>query len=433
MSSFIKDVSKVGISKIAIIIFSIGRSIITARWLGPEINGTIAALAVYPSLFMTFGSLGISQSATYFIGKGKYTEQSIKTGIFQIWIFTTILSLLVCFCLIRYFSNSGKDLFLVALAITPIPFTLFNTYNSGIFLGKSQIGAFNKINWIPSAFIFLFTVLLVTILPMDISGAMLASITGPLIMFFILLFRNRFIEAFSFRFDWNIIKSLFSLGIVYALAYLIINLNYKSGIVLLDKLSTPYELGIYSKGENITEYLWQIPMLLSTVVFSRSASSKNALEFSKKVARLLRLSIIAVGLGSIVLVILARYIVLILFGNSFIESTDVLRILIPGVLLLTFFKVLNMDLAGKGKPWVSLKAMVPALLLNIVMNFLFIPEYGALGAATSSTLSYSFAALLFLYFYSKETGLSVKEILSFSINDFQIVIKGIKNFLNIQK
>src|SRR5690606_37089712 len=123
----------------------------------------------------------------------------------------------------------------------------------------------------------------------------LASVGAPLFMSIILLFKNKFLNAFSLQYNWNIIKSMLSLGIVYAISLLVINLNYKTDIIILDELSTAYELGIYSKGSAITQYLWQIPMIFSPIVFARSAVSKNSQDFSFKVAQLLRLSFIAIG------------------------------------------------------------------------------------------------------------------------------------------
>lgn len=429
MSSFFKDVSSVGLSKLLIIVFSLGSGIITARWLGPEGSGTIAALTVYPSLFLTFGSLGISQSTTHFIGKGQFSEQRIKTAITQIWFFTTIVSVVISSLLIYFLSSSGYNLLWVFLAILPIPFTLFNTYNSGIFLGKNQIGIYNKINWQPKAISFLAIVLLVIVFPLHIEGVLLASVAGPVFMFFLLLFKNDFIHAFSFKFDWKIIKSLLSLGVVYAVALLIINLNYKIDVILLDKLSTQFSTGIYAKGVAITDFLWEIPMLLSTIVFARSASAKDELQYSIKVAQLLRLSIIAIGLGSIALILFARIIILLMYGEEFVKSTEVIQLLMPGVLLLTIFKVLNMDLAGKGKPLVSMKAMIPAVILNIILNVLFIPQFGANGAAISSTISYTFAALLFLHFYSKEVKLPIKYILHYTKADFLPIETALKRIL----
>lgn len=429
MSSFVKDVFSVGFSKILVIAFSLGTGIITARWLGPEGNGIIATLAVYPSLFLTFGSLGISQSATHFIGTGKYSEQLIKTSITQIWFLTTIFSVVTSFLLIRFFSNSGNNLLWVVLSILPIPFTLFNKYNSGIFLGKNQIGVYNRINWLPKAVSFLSIALLIVVLNLNISGALMASIAGPLFMFILLLFKNQFIMAFSFQFNLEVIRSMLSLGIIYAVALLIINLNYKLDVILLDKFSTAYYTGIYSKGVAIADFLWEIPMLLSTIIFARSANAKNGIQFSYKVAQLLRVSILAIGMGTIVLFILAKYIILLMYGKEFVQSTQVIQLLLPGVLLLTIFKVLNMDLAGKGKPWISMKAMLPAVILNVVLNLILIPKYAANGAALASTISYIFAAILFLHFYSRETKISILDIFRYSRNDFLPIQQAIKKIV----
>ena len=102
MASFLKDVFQIGVSKILMIICGLGTSVISARYLGPENNGIIAALLVYPSLFMSIGSLGIRQSSTYFLGREIYSEDQIKSSIANIWILTSILSLVVCYFLITY-------------------------------------------------------------------------------------------------------------------------------------------------------------------------------------------------------------------------------------------------------------------------------------------------------------------------------------------
>lgn len=426
MSSFISDVIRVGISNFLIIAFGLTTSIITARYIGPEGNGIIAALLVYPSLFMSFGSLGIRQSTTYFLGKNIFSEEQIKTAITQIWMITTIFSIVSSFILIRYFSNSGENTTLVILALLPIPFSLFNTYNSGIFLGKNDIKTFNKINWIPGLVALFGTIVFVIIFKLDIAGALLASIGAPLFMSAILLFKNNFLRVFSYKYDWKIIKSMLSLGIVYAVSLLVINLNYKTDIIILDELSTPYELGIYSKGSGITQYLWQIPMIFSTIVFARSAVSKNSKAFSLKVTQLLRLSFIAIGIGGIVLYFLSDLIIVGMYGEEFRGSISVLNYLLPGVLILTIYKVMNMDLAGRGKPWISMKAMLPALVLNILLNIWLIPSMGANGAAASSTVSYSFAGLLFLFFYSKEVSIPIRTIVCFKRSDLDPIRNMIK-------
>ena len=430
MSSFLKDLASVTLSKGGVVLFSLAQSIIIARLLGPELNGLIATLIVYPSLFMVVGSLGVRQSTAYYIAKGIYEEEKIKTAVSQIWIISSILSVVASFVLIIFFSNSGDNLLLVILAISPIPFALFNTYNSGVYLGKNSIQAFNKVNWLPPFFVLLATLLLVVLLNLSVVGAMIAMIFGPLAMSIIMLTINDFYKAFSFKIDIKIVKSLLSLGIVYAIALVIINLNYRLDVILIDKLSTKYETGIYSKGAGIVEYLWEIPMLLSTIIFARSANASDSLIFSKKVCQLLRLSLIIISVCCIILAYFAPFIFKILFGNEFLPSSEVMRILIPGVILLTVFKVLNMDMAGRGKPWISLKAMLPALVLNVILNFIWIPEHGANGASLASTVSYSLAAFIFLFVYSNEAKISIREILTYKKNDFLTLRNMTNNFLS---
>jgi O-antigen/teichoic acid export membrane protein len=422
MKSFIKDLASVGFSKVLIIVFGLLNTIIIARLLTPAANGVISALSVYPSLFMTIGSMGIRQSTTYFVGQKMYSMDEIKKAVVSIWFFTSVLSVIICFLLIYFFSSNGSDITLVILAVAAIPFSLFNTYSSGIFLGQNNIQGYNRINWVPIFITFLSNLVLVWGLGANIKGALLAILLGNLAITIILIFKDNFFRFFSFNFNVKLIKEMLSLGIIYAISLLIISLNYKLDIILLDKLSNNYQIGIYSKGASLMEYLWQIPMLLSTIIFSRSANSKDGKNFSYKVASLLRISFVLVGIASVFLFILAPYIIVLLFGKGFLESVTPLRLMLPGVLLMTIVKVLYVDLAGKGNLWGAIKSMSIGLVINVVLNVILIPDYGANGAAFSSAVSYSIASILFLIDYSKAVAIPIAAILKFNTEDKKIFL-----------
>ncbi len=429
MSNFFKDLASVGLSKILIIVFGLLNTVLIARLLGPTANGVIGSLSVYPTLFMTIGSLGIRQSATYFVGQKMYGIDDIKRAIVNIWFITSIVCVLACFLLIYFFSSNGNKLILVALSVIPIPFSLFNTYSSGIFLGQNNISGFNRINWLPTMITFVSNILLVWIFKFNISGALLATLIGNISISFLFAFKEDFFKYFNFRnIDFELIKSMLKLGLIYAVSLLIINLNYKLDVILLDRLSNNYEIGIYGKGAALMEYLWQIPMLLSSIIFARSANAKDGKAFSYKVLSLLRISFIIVFVASVFLFVLAPYIVLLLFGEEFNASVSVLRLLLPGVLLMTIVKVLYVDLAGKGNLWGSIKSMTIGIIINIILNIILIPKYGANGSAFSSAVSYSIASILFLYYYINQIGLSFSDVVKFSSEDKVYFDKIIKKF-----
>lgn len=349
MATFIKDISQVGISKILIIASGILTSVIVARTLGPEKNGIIASLLVYPSMFLIFGSLGISNATTYFIGRGLIPEKEIKKAVGYIWCFTSAFCVVCSLFLVYNFSGVGNDWLLIVLAISPIPFTLMNTYNSGLFLGKNELNSFNRISWIPYTITTVLALLLLFFLDMGIRGALLALLGGPVFIFSALLYRNNIFIYLRGSINWSVIKTMLQLGSIYAISLAIVKLHYQIDIIILNQLSTSYEVGIYTKGAVITEYLWQIPMLFNSIIFSRSANSKNQKEFSKKVVQLLRISLVIIGAAGVVLELLSKFIVRLFYGNAFIDSASVLMIMVPGVLLLTFYKILNTDLHGRGR------------------------------------------------------------------------------------
>lgn len=426
MASFLKDTSRVAVSKVLMIATGLATSVIVARWLGPSANGVMAAVAVYPALLMTVGSLGVRQATAFSLGSGKYQLNDIKTAISQLWLVASTITVFGSFALIWIFSKQANDLLLVSLAIAPIPFQLFNTYNTGIFLGQNKIRKFSRISWLPKLFVLLSTIVLVIFLAKGVYGALLATAMGPFVMFVILVFQNKFVQHVSLRVNWEIVRSLVGLGAIYAIAMLVLTLNYKSDIIFLEYLSDSREVGIYSKGAHLMEYLWEIPMLFSMVTFARSASTTDRAAFSRKVTKLLRLSLIVVGTISIVLGVVAKPLILLLFGEQFEGSALVLQIMLPGVVVLTILKVVNMDLAGRGKPWISIQTMLPALVINIALNFAMIPKYGANGAAFASTVSYFFGGVFTWLAYARETGQPISEILRFGAGDLEFLLSKLK-------
>ncbi|WOK09765.1 polysaccharide biosynthesis C-terminal domain-containing protein [Imperialibacter roseus] len=432
LASVVKDLASVASSKGAMIVFGLGKAMIIARYLGPELNGVITALLVYPTLFMTFGALGVRKSSAFLIGSGQFGEEDVKAGVLQAWLVSTLFSVVSIFILIYYLSNGSHQPLIIFLAIAPVPFSLLNTYLSGIYLGNNQIAEYNKVEWVPTFILFLATVVLVVFAGLSLKGALIAELLAPFLMSVLLISRMRVQKYLSLRINRQLLGSLFSLGMAFAVSLLVINLNYRVDVIIMDWLSNKFEIGIYSKGSVLSQYLWQIPMLLGTIVFARGARATDRRVFSLKVTQLLRISLLIIGSGCVVLALGARLIIMILFGSEFLPSAEVMLWLMPGVLLLTIFKVLNMDMGGQGKPWFALKSMVPALGLNIVLNILLIPRYGAVGAAFTSTLSYSLGGILFLYQYSSATGISIREIFAYSREDFAFLdpyIKKIKNRL----
>lgn len=420
-NNFKKKVTSVLFARLITTIAGLLTSVIIARTLGPEKNGEIAALMVYPSIFLSFGTLGIRQSTTYFIGNNVFNTTEIKKSIAHIWLYNSLLGFSSCFLLLYFFHASSDGMLHLVLASSTVPVGLYLSYSSGIFLGKNKIGSNNKINWVPPLVTFAAVLITVLLLKQGIAGYLVALVIGYLVVFIILFIKQNTFSDLRSKMNREISKSLVRLGLVYALSLFIITLNYKFDIILLNHLSDKETTGIYAKGAGIANYLWQIPMIFSTIIFAGSATSKKDSAYSMKVFSLLRLTLLFAIVIALILALIAQPLTNLLFGDLFSESATIIRLLLPGVVVLILFKVLSMDLAGKGKPMISLKAMLPALLANIILNLLLIPHYGSEGAAIASTISYTLGGILYLYFYSKSTQFSLRQIISPVKNDIALL------------
>src|SRR5690554_4816168 len=105
--SFLSDLLSVFISRGLSLSLGLLTSIITARYLGPEGNGIVAAVSVYPSLFMALGALGIQQSTTYFVGQKIYDLQKLYSSVLFVWIFTSIICVSVSYYLLQNFTTNN--------------------------------------------------------------------------------------------------------------------------------------------------------------------------------------------------------------------------------------------------------------------------------------------------------------------------------------
>ena len=103
--------------------------------------------------------------------------------------------------------------------------------------------------------------------------------------------RIRHIPAALFR-------SLLKYGVVYALAFLLMRLNYRVDLLILKRLSEISEVGYYSLGVNIAETIWQIPIAVGLVLMTQSAGENDQKLITAQVCSTLRISFIISVLAS---------------------------------------------------------------------------------------------------------------------------------------
>ena len=299
-----------------------------------------------------------------------------------------------------------------------IPFVLCNVFAGGIFLGKLEILRANILNSGPTLVNLVFVIILVWILRLSVTGAFLALLFGNIVMsgFVFYIIRKSF--HLTWKYHEKIMKSMVRLGAVFSLSIFIMQLNYRIDILLLKRLSTLEQIGLYSLATHIAEQLWHVPYAIEAIVLTRSAGTADDQVANRKVASIMRISFLVSILLCMIIYLLAPSVIPLIFGSGFRGSVPMVRGILPGILMLVVFRILNSRLAGMGKPQVAIYTFIPALILNLILNFIWIPRYGAMGSVWATNASYTFGCIIFLFAYSWKVRMPVIEIFRYQRSDF---------------
>jgi O-antigen/teichoic acid export membrane protein len=430
---FSRDFLGVLNSNVFSILFGVLVVVLLTRILGVNGFGLYYALLVIPLIVVSLTHMGIRGASIFMIGQKNYSDGEIVSSVLFILIFTSLIGIISSIGAYYVFFEPEYTILLISLVVIIIPFRLGIIYIGGIFLGKDEIKEANRFEWAINLINLILAILLVWYLDGGLLGAVISLTTANIIVGIWAIYRVYLKFDIKIVYIPSIVKKLVKLGIMYAFTFFIIQLNYRVDILLLEKLSTIHEVGIYSLGVHIAEQLWQIPFAISIVLFSRTANIKDQSLMTNSTISLARLSFILVFILSIIAIFAAPYLVPLVFGKEFIASAEILRFILPGVIVLVIFRVISGQLAGMGKPYLAVYIFLPALIINIILNFLLIPEYGGKGAAWASNISYTAGTVGYWIIYSKVLNVRASEILRFSGTDLKIFNELLKKVSLIWK
>ena len=366
-------------------------------------------VAFFPSLALNFGHLGLGNANTYLISQDK--EKSKKSfynsfwyGLIIGWLFIAVFALIYRFSPTQLVGKGQIGSWAFYLSLFAIPFILWENFYQGIFVGKQEFKFFNLVILFSKILLFLGLIFLIYFFKVDLSNIKIAIfyyvllISFPAIIYSLYFF---FQYGFPFEFDKEIFQKAINFGIRSYLACLLAFLVLRSDIYFLNYFRGLEEVGWYSLAVGFCDGILLLISSITLVLFPKiTENQEQGLETTLKISRITSLILFAIILFSY---LFGKPIILILFGEQFINSILPLYILLPAIYFWAITNILLQFLASRGIPWPTVYLWLPGLLINIILNFLFIPKYGIMAAALSSLLTYSLT-FMFYFFYVRKFG-----------------------------
>jgi len=209
-----------------------------------------------------------------------------------------------------------------------------------------------------------------------------------------LVFLIKKITSVKLTINIKLCKNIIGAGFIFFIIHLFRLSTFKLDIVFLKLLANSEIVGAYSAADNII-----VNMISILGCFLAALYPQMSILFRDSKPKLIQLyrksrNIFFVLIFSLffLIVLLARPIILIIYGSEFNESILVLQLLAIAGLFLLLSDLNKSYLISIDKEKQVLFAGGIASLLNIVLNLIFIPIYGLLGAVSTTVFS------LFIYF-----------------------------------
>ncbi len=370
------------------------------RLLGPTSYGELSYALSLITLFSVFSSLGIEQVLYRELIKRPQDKNELLGSSIAIKIVAgSLTSLLVL--VIAYISTSDPLSFWLVV-IMSLSF-LFNGWNIVAYEFQAEVKSRYP------AIVTLYVTLVLSVIKLGtvvlgggvIYLAAIVTLEQILYMIFFIFIRQKYIGSIKCWFaKWNTVKYLILSSFPLMISAWFIIIYTRVDQVIIKHLLDTKSVGLYDAGVRIAEALQFIPQFIVHSLFPALLGAKilNGNIYSKRFIRLTLFLIVITTIIAGSITVLAKPIILILYGSEFVASIGVLQIYSWAGVAVAIWYVAQYFLLAEDKQFVTLLSTFLVMVINVGLNFFLIPKYGIYGAAWATTISY-FCGIIVLILY----------------------------------
>lgn len=406
---------------ILLIPLSILNGILIARMLGPSGKGIFALVKIWSSYPIFLLTLGFPTGVLYYLSSEKYSAEHVTmTALIASLLSGVVLSAII---LIIWKFQLVKGTF-SALKKNEICFLIFITLNNSMISIMNRlvrgIGWFrmmNFMNLLSSISLFLLLVIFLIVLKKEINGALTALFFSQFITLLVIMREYTRKIRIELKIDMQFAIEAVKYGLKAYWANLANISTQRIDQFILSLYVKSSELGYYSVAATVSELPWLLVRSMNPVFFKKV----SMYDFPQKIKltnRILKVIVLVESFIYIFLFLFGGTIITLMYGKRFIFSGTLLKIYIPGALGYIVVSTIAKFFLSIEKPQIASYIQIVGGSVGVVLYYIFIKNFGVIGAAIASTLTYLFTASLSFYKYTATAAPQSKELFKFDKEDF---------------
>ncbi|MCK4538384.1 MAG: flippase [Candidatus Krumholzibacteria bacterium] len=196
------------------------------------------------------------------------------------------------------------------------------------------------------------------------------------------------------------LKEIFSYsGWIYAFSIIFMVFD-RLDVLMLGYFREESEVGLYGVAFTMIKPFELLPETLNTIFLPKVSKFTKKIEIFRYFKETLKLTSI-IGALCLLLIFVARPLMMFFYGAEYEQSVQLFQILVGAFILLTILNPFNLIGHSINKPQLFVIMASINLVLNFTGNIIFIPRYGAVGAAVVTLVSRVLGGLLGLLVLKK--------------------------------
>jgi len=398
-------------------------SILTARYLGPDGRGVLAALSVITGMALQFGNPGLHSGNVYFVARDPRRTAAVLGNTFVVSVAAGLLfgAVTALAAWMRPAWFPGLPYGLIAITAVVLPFQFMILLYQNTLLGMNEIAAFNLFEVGNKAITFALLAGWLVLFGGGPRGAVvLFAAMGVLFGVASVLYCARR-APFRPVLDRALFGEMLHYGVRVYVSCLLMYLVIRSDLLLVNYFRGVAETGVYSIAVQIADTLLLLPVTIGMILLPRVAGERQDRQ-DGVTARVLRHTVFLMTVLCAAVFVLVEPVVRLLYGPDFEGAILATRCLLPGVWSLGVNGVLMNHFGGQGMPGVTITAPALGLLLNVALNLAMVPRFGILGAALSSSAAYALMLAVSLVTFVRRGRLRLRDSLLMKTEDVRFIL-----------
>lgn len=383
-------------------------SLVTARALGPQGQGLLAALRTNSTMVAAVLGLGTPGAAMYFASRTpKDRPALLGLALLQACLLGAVALGLVAVLGGQLAQNQGaagqEGLYLLAAVLVPILYLEYVTVN--MLRSQQQFQRANLVVITGRVVGLAMTLWLVVALDLGVAGALLAILAIP---FSQVAGSLPALLGRGVRLSRQVAKKSVSYGLRAQVGLLFRVAALRFDVLLLSFFVPLKVVGYYTVALVVAETALMVPQAFGSILAPIVAGGGDRQALGRRIVRLSgTTSLLYAGAllaGGPILISLA-------YGEAYRPAIGLFLVLLPGTWLFASGDLVSWVLGARGQPGMASWLAAYQGAATLVLDLILIPVFGAIGAAAASSVAYGTYGLISLVVLARQDGVPTRTLL----------------------